>query len=433
MLTLATVASSSVHETERVLFFVLLQLTIIIAFARVAGQAARWLGQPRVVGEIIGGVLLGPSLFGRLSPDCFNLLFRSVPSEPMTILSQIGLVLLMFQIGIEFDFSHLREKQNRNAVLLVAAAGIVLPLLMGFFLGRWSAPYLAPDVNLLGYELFMATALSITAIPILGRIMIEFDLTRTRLGAIAITAAAINDVIGWILLAVISALAVAQFSPGQFTIKIVWLLVYFGVCWWVVRPLLKRLIDRFKVTEDRIPQNLLAIILSMIFISGLATYKLGIFAIFGGFMMGLLLYDKTEFVAAWKAKIADFVAVFFLPIFFTYTGLRTNVNGLDTIPLWGWCLAVIGTATIGKFVGCYFAARWAGLKHAEAGCLGIMMNTRALMELIIINVGYDLEVIPANVFTMLVLMAIFSTIITAPVLRHWLPSMGRVIPAHRDA
>jgi len=152
-----------------------------------------------------------------------------------------------------------------------------------------------------------------------------------------------------------------------------------------------------------------------------------------GCCWGLLLFDKVEFVAAWKSKIADFVTVFFLPVFFTYTGLRTDVNGLDSIPLWGWCLAVIGTATVGKFVGCYFAARGTGLTHAEAGCLGIMMNTRALMELIVINIGYDLGVIPQNVFTMLVLMAIFSTAITAPVLRHWLPAMGHVIPKHRDA
>jgi Kef-type K+ transport system membrane component KefB len=162
----------------------------------------------------------------------------------------------------------------------------------------------------------------------------------------------------------------------------------------------------------------------LVFIYGLITYSLGVFVIFGGFVLGMMLHDHPEFVAAWKKTVSHFVSVFFLPIFFTFTGLRTNVNGLDSLVLWGWCLVVIAAATLGKFLGCSLAGRVCGLSWPDAGCLGIMMNTRALMELVVINVGFDLGVIPPNVFTMLVLMAIFSTVITAPFLRIYFGKIG---------
>jgi Kef-type K+ transport system membrane component KefB len=424
-----SVNSSSVHQNEQSLYFLLLQLIVIIGFARLAANAARMLGQPRVVGEIIGGLLLGPSLFGRFAPHLFNYVFNFAPTiPPRNMLSQLGLIMLMFQIGLDFDFSHLRDKHNRRAVLLVSAASILLPFATGFILARVSAPYLAPQVNVLAYELFVATAFSITAIPILGRIMMEFGLTKTRLGAVTITAAAINDVIGWILLAIISAMAVSQFSRRAVAVQLGLLAIYALVCWFLLKPVLLRLLRHFKVTENHLPGTFMAIILGVMFSSAIATYQLGIFAIFGGFMAGVLLYHEYAFVAVWKKKVADFVTIFFLPIFFTATGLKTNVNGLNSMGLWGWCALLIAGATFGKYAGGYFAARWAGLSHAEAKCAGIMMNTRALMELIILNVGYDLGVIPPDVFTMLVLMAIFSTIITAPFLRRWLPQMGHEIP-----
>jgi Kef-type K+ transport system membrane component KefB len=433
MLFLASASTSSVHAAEQLLYYVLLQLVVIIAFARIAANVAKWLGQPQVVGEIIGGLLLGPSLFGRLAPELFGYVFQFEPSAaPMNILSQIGLILLMFQIGLDFDFSHLREKQNRQAVILVSAASILLPFSIGIGLGKLSAPYLAPNVNVLGYVLFMATAFSITAIPILGRIMMEFGLTKTRLGAVTITSAAINDVIGWILLAVISAMAVSQFSTNAVLWQLGSLAIYAAISWFVLKPLLIHLLRRFKVTSEHLPGNFLATILVVIFLSAIATYKLGIFAIFGGFMAGVLLYREHAFVEVWKKRVAQFVTIFFLPIFFTYTGLRTNVNGLNSLSLWGWCLLLIAGATVGKYAAGYFAARWSGMSRDESKCAGIMMNTRALMELIILNVGYDLGVIPPNVFTMLVLMAIFSTVITAPFLRRWLPKMGHAIPARGE-
>lgn len=424
--------TSSVHETERLVSFTLIELLAILIAARVSGKIANWLGQPRVVGEIVGGLLLGPSLFGRLFPNQFEFVFHSISPVSLIILSQIGLCLLMFQIGLEFDFSHLKEKQNRTAVIAVSVAGIALPFALGWLVGAWSHATLAPNVNRLGYCLFLAVALSITAIPILGRIMMELGITRTRLGAIAITAAALNDVTGWILLAIVSAMTVSQFSGGKFAIQVALLAVYLIAFQWLVRPALKYVIVKFRPVNGRLPHELIAIMIMMIFISGLVTFSLGVFVIFGGFIAGMMLHDQEEFVAGWKQTISHFVTVFFLPIFFCFTGLRTNVNGLDSMALWGWCALIIGAATVGKFVGCGAAARFCGMSWADAGCLGIMMNTRALMELVVINIGFDLGVIPPTVFTMLVLMAILSTVVTAPVLRLAFGRLGYKYQLHSD-
>jgi Kef-type K+ transport system membrane component KefB len=229
MMMLAAAENISVHETERLVSFTFVELVAILVAARVAGKIAHWLGQPRVVGEIVAGLLLGPSLFGQLFPAQFDVVFHSISPVPLIILSQIGLTLLMFQIGLEFDFSHLKEKQNRAAVLSVSVGGIALPFALGWLIGIWSHGALAASVNPFAYQLFLAVALSITAIPILGRIMMELGITRTRLGAIAITAAAINDVIGWILLAIITALATAQFSPRAVATQIALLSIFLAV------------------------------------------------------------------------------------------------------------------------------------------------------------------------------------------------------------
>jgi Kef-type K+ transport system membrane component KefB len=420
---------SAVHQTEALLFFTLLQLAVIVVMARLAGDIAVRLSQSSAVGEIIAGLLLGPSLFGVLFPDVFHYVFRSASPEPMTILSQVGLILLMFQIGLEFDFSHLTEQRNRSAVLRIATAGLLLPFALGAAFGRFSAPFLAPGINVLGYSLFVGTAFSITALPILGRILMELGLTRTRLGVLAISAAAAIDVAGWLMLAVVTALTVAAFSAAAFAIELVLIGVYVAVCWWGVRPLLLWLLARSDVTAGKLSPNLVGILLAMIFLSGMATYKLGIFAIFGGFMLGVLLHDRPAFVRAWRDNVGSFVLVFFLPIFFTYTGLRTDVNALDSFQLWGWCALLVVLATVGKFGACYWAARRSGLDAQKAKAIGIMMNTRGLMELVVLNIGLDLGVIPPGVFTMLVIMAIVSTIVTTPALRYWL-QLGRLDSAH---
>ena len=427
----------AVHQTEAMLFFTLLQLTVIVLVARLGGVLAQRVGQSPAVGEIIVGILLGPSLFGLLAPDLFQYVFHSTPPAPMQMLSQIGLILLMFQIGLEFDFAHLTARHNRRAVAYVATASMIAPFALGFGFGWLSAPLLSPGVDRLASALFIATAFSITALPILGRIMMEFKITRLPIGVIAISAAAINDVIGWLLLALITALALAEFSAAAFALKVALVGVFFLAWWFIVRPLMKRVIHASqagpaplgeKAGHGKLSHSLLGILLAAIFISAMTTYQLGIFAIFGGFMMGVILHDEHALIDAWKERIGHFVMVFFLPIFFTYTGLRTHVGGLDSVAAWGWCLLLIALATLGKFGASYVAARWAGMSHVEGKVIGIMMNTRALMELIVINIGYDLGVISQQVFTMLVLMAIFSTVITTPGLRRWLPKMGVAIP-----
>jgi Kef-type K+ transport system membrane component KefB len=412
---------SGVHATESLLFLVLLQLTVIVLAGRAGSALARRFGQSAAVGEIIVGILLGPSLFGLLAPDVFAYIFRSAAPEPMTMFAQVGLLLLMFQIGLEFDFSHLANARNQRTVFVVGAATLTVPFLLGLAFGYTSAPILSPGVNPTVSALFVATAFSITALPILGRIMIELDIQRTPLGVIAISAAAMNDVIGWLMLAVVSTLAVSGFAPLAFALKVGLILALLVLAWYVVRPLVKRLLARLQPEDGSLGNNQLGILLALVFLGGMATYQIGIFAIFGGFLAGVLLHDDRKLAAAWNARVGHFVVVFFLPIFFTYTGLRTEIGSLHDAAAWGWCLLLIFLATLGKYGAAYVAARWVGLSHHQANVLGVMMNTRALMELVVINVGYDLGVISRQVFTMLVLMAVFSTVITTPLLRRWLP------------
>ena len=423
------VSAISTHKNELLLFFTLLQLSLIVLAGRIGGALALRVGQAPAVGEIIIGILLGPSLFGLMAPSTFNFVFHSSPPEPLYVLSQLGLVLLMFQIGLEFDFAHLTARTNRAAVARVSIACLALPFACGFGLGYYLAAASAPAARL-NTALFVATALSITALPILGRIMIDFNLTRTRLGVVAISSAAVNDVVGWLLLAFITTLAASNFLASAFALRIALVAIFALLSATVVRSLLKRAVRRSKPTGGVLSGNLLGGLIVVMFTAAMITYKIGIFAIFGGFMMGVILFDEHELVAAWRARVGGFVTVFFLPIFFTYTGLRTSIGGLDSASDWVWCLAIVAAASLSKLLGAYWAARRSGFKHDEAAMMGFMMNTRALMELIVINVGLDLGVISQKLFTMLVIMAILSTVVTTPALRHYLSRSGlKAVPA----
>ncbi|PXW96641.1 transporter (CPA2 family) [Sphaerotilus hippei] len=424
---------AGVHASEHLLFATLVQLVIIVLGGRLGGVLARRLGQSAAVGEIVMGLLLGPSLFGLLAPELFAAVFRSTPPQTLTMLSQIGLLLLMFQIGLEFDFAHLGERRNRHVVWWVAAAGLVAPFGLGLLFAWWLPPAYLTEAPRLAFALFVATAFSITALPILGRILMEFRLSRTPLGVITISAAAINDVVGWLLLAMVTALSTAAFSLRDFAVEVALVLAFGALSWWVIRPPLERFVawrlGRGEAAAGggagpaTLDPTLMGVIIAVIFLMGMATFQLGIFAIFGGFMAGVLLHRQRDFALAWQERVGSFVQVFFLPIFFTYTGLRTDVGSLGSASAWGWCALLITLATLGKFGACWLAARVAGLSGPAARLVGILMNTRALMELIIINVGYDLGVIGREVFTMLVLMAVFSTLVTTPLLRRWLPGL----------
>jgi Kef-type K+ transport system membrane component KefB len=410
-------ALTGAHKNELLLLLTLLQLTVIVFAGRVGGAIARRCGQSAAVGEILIGIALGPSLFGWLAPRAFDFIFHSAPPEALQILSGLGLVLLMFQIGMEFDFTHLADATSRAAVLRVSTACLALPFAGGFALAYVTAPAEAPPAARLDSALFVATAFSITALPTLGRILLELNLARSKLGVIVIAAAAVNDVVGWLLLALITALTASHFILGRFAFKLLLVALFALVSIKVARPILKNAVRRSNPRDGRMSANLLGGLLLVVFAAAIATSQIGIFAIFGGFMMGVILFDEKELVAAWRVHVGDFVTVFFLPIFFTYTGLRTSIGSLDTWADWALCLAVVTTATLTKLGGGYWAARRSRFSHGESAMIGFMMNTRGLMELIVINVGFDLGVITAKMFTMLVIMAIVSTVITTPALR----------------
>ncbi|MBN9590022.1 MAG: potassium transporter Kef [Alphaproteobacteria bacterium 64-11] len=419
---------SSVHATENLLFITLLQLIAMILAARLGNQLMRRLGQPGVVGEILAGLLLGPSLFGHFFPDASVFLFGDKPSAPIVVISQIGLVLLMFQIGMDFEFGHMARRRNRNATIGVAAASISIPFALGFIVGRITAPVLAPGMNALIYSLFLGVGLAITAVPILGRILREFDLTRTEMGVVAISAAAINDVVGWVLLAAISAYAAAQFSPAHLVWQVGGIAALGLGAWFVARPLVARLLKAFPAHDGEVPANLMMAVICVTFVAGICTYLLGIFTIFGGFLAGLLFHQDKGFVEAWRRQVGRFVLVFFLPVFFTFTGLRTNVLGLTHAADWGWLALVLAAAIGGKVLPVYLAGRSTGFDHQQSLILGSLMNTRALMELIVLNIGYDMGFIPQKVFTILVIMAVMTTVMTGPLLRVLLPRVGHAIP-----
>jgi Kef-type K+ transport system membrane component KefB len=425
--------SASVHATEHLLFSILLQVIVMIGAARIGNTLLRRLGQPGVVGEIMAGLVLGPSLFGHFFPQASLALFGTQASAPIIIISQIGLILLMFQIGMDFEFGHLRTVRNRRAVGAITLASISVPFALGLWIGRASAPTLAPGIDPLVYGLFCGVGLAITAVPILGRILREYGLTRTEVGVVAISAAAVNDVIGWVLLAGVSAYATARFSSARLGLQLLGLLLFVAVLWWLLRPLVARLIRAWPMREGALQPNMMATVICLMFATGICTYRLGIFAIFGGFAAGLLFHRYDAFVAAWRRQVGQFVLVFFLPVFFTFTGLRTNVLGISSGADFTWLALFLAAAILGKVIPVYLAARVCGFGASQSWVLGTLMNTRALMELIVLNIGLDLGFIPSQVFTMLVIMAVVTTVMTGPLLKVLLPRAGHVVPVGTEA
>lgn len=424
--------TSGVQASEDLLFSVLVQLIIMFGTARTLNIVARRLGQPGAVGEIIAGLMLGPSLLGALAPALSISLFGGTPASAITIISQIGLTLLMFQVGMEFEFGHLQTPQHRKGALMIAAASVLVPLASGMALGWISAPILAPGIDPLLYALFCRNALAITALPILDRILAQFGLTDKPMGVVAIAAAAVNDVAGWVLLASISALAAARFSGGALALQLAGIATLLIIARVVLAPLASRLVAAYPSSSGRLDPTLMAAMLAMTFGLAICTYKLGIFAIFSAFLGGVIIHRHAAFVNAWKGQVGGFVLLFFLPVFFTYTGLHTNLLGLGLADL-GWLAAVLAVAILAKVIPVYGAALPSGSTPAESVVLGSLMNTRALMELIVLNIGRDLGVIPPNVFTILVVMAVVTTILTGPLLKCLLPRTGHIIPKGVEA
>ena len=421
----------TVH-VEELLLPILIQLVAIIAAARIFGALARKAGQTSAVGEIIAGLLLGPSCFKLLAPQWFEMIFApTMPSvaDPLlarvafdkifVVLAQIGLIFLLFLIGLEFDFVHL--KVEGRATLLISLAGIAIP----FAIGAGIAPILytatvtpnGAPVPYLGFLLFLGVAMSITAIPMLGRIMLELGIQRTRLGAVVIAAAALEDAIGWILLATIA--AIVNLGTDQFrwqdTAIMLGSTVGFGLAMiFAVRPLLIRYFRwSLRANGGQLSLNALAVLMVALLLCSIATNLIGIFAIFGAFLLGACLSDQAELREAATAKLRDLITAFFLPIFFTITGLRTDIGSLSG--LWWVACVVLLAAVVGKLGGCMLVAKLGGFGWKESWMIGAMMNTRGLMELIVINLGRDLGVVPPGLYSALVLMAIVTTMMTSPI------------------
>lgn len=429
----------SIHS-EELLLPLLVQLVLIIAAARLFGCLARRVGQPAVVGEILAGLLLGPSVLGRISPQLFRLVFRpdvaDLPPDAsdlmlhtvLTSLSQVGLILMLFLVGLEFDFGHL--KYHGKATLAISLVGLVLPFGLGLLLGAGTHAAVAPGLPYGGFVLFMGTAMSITAMPVLGRMMVEWGITRTRLATMTIAAAAAEDACGWVLLAAVAAAARAAFRPGDALFMVAATVVFAAVLLLMGRPLLSRFARSAMRPDGELSVNGLTGLLVLIFVCAAVTNVIGIFAVFGAFLLGAALSSEEAFSEAVQRRLRDFVNGFFLPIFFAYTGLRTDLGTLESWPLWGLAAAVTLVATAGKFGGCALAGWMSGLRPREAACVGVMMNTRGLMELVVVNVGKDLGVIPDSVFCMLVLMALVTTFLTTPQLL-WLMRGTELEPSLR--
>jgi Kef-type K+ transport system membrane component KefB len=365
--------------------------------------------------------LLGPSALGLIWPADWPALFPKETQQSLQLLGKLGLILLLFQVGMEFDYGHLRSRSK--TVTAVSLAGIIAPFLCGLAIGPWLHREFAPETPRFGFQLFLCIALSISALPIMGRILLEMKLERTVIGAMGISAAAIDDVIGWILLAVASALVTSAFSGMQLLIQVTGVLGFFLLLQYVVGPWLRRAWRRStqKNPDAGMSRSYLALLLIVLFACCLATNKLGVFAIFGAFLLGVALHAERELVKAWRDRFSDFVIVAMVPIFFTNTGLNTNVGALHSPLAWFGCALVLLAAVAGKLGGCYFGAKITGQSTRDAACVAALMNTRALMGLVAINIGLDLKLLNQSLFTMLVLMALLTTAMTEPLLRWWLP------------
>ncbi len=415
-------------HAEEIVLRLLYQLLLVFIVTRIVVLfAKRVLKQTDVAGEILAGLLLGPSLLGAFAPELLHNIFHPSTAVVFVGVAQVGLIFLMFQIGLEFEFST-NIPSSRRAIVVISLCGILLPFVLGYFTAPWFYMHMAePRPSELGFRLFFAIAMSITAIPVLGRIFMELHLTHTRTAVITIAAAAIEDVLGWLLLGAIAAIITAQFDLSQFALRIAGLFVYIAVLFMVARPLIQKLINRHLAKHEGELQNTgIAWLIILLLASAIITSNLGVFAIIGGFAVGIALHENRQFVEEWKKRVAPLITTFFLPIFFVYTGLRTDIGTLNSSSTIVQCILVCAIAFLGKLGGTYFASRFVGEDHRTSLTIGVSMNTRGLMELITLNIGRDLGVLPAQMFTMLVVMALVSTYMATPLIRYLMASEKKI-------
>jgi Kef-type K+ transport system membrane component KefB len=393
------------------LMHVLLALVAIILTGRWLGKLFGYFHQPRVIGEMVAGILLGPSFLGPISPAAMNFILPPEIAPSLGLVAQLGVILYMFLIGLELNASILRSQAH--ATVAISHASIVAPFLLGTTLALWLFPVLAPgDVPFTSFALFMGVAMSITAFPVLARILTDRKIDKTELGVVAISCAATDDVTAWCLLAFV--VGVAQAKVGGAVQTIVLAAVYIAIMLAAVRPLAVRY---FGGEARPRPASRMAVwVLVALLISATAAEWIGIHAIFGAFLLGAVIPHDSAVARDFRHKLEDIVKILLLPAFFAYTGMRTQIGLVSGAQAWAICAVIILVATLGKFGGTLVAARCTGLNWRMSSALGILMNTRGLMELVVLNIGLELGVISPTLFAMMVIMALVTTLATTPVL-----------------
>jgi Kef-type K+ transport system membrane component KefB len=399
---------------QQPLSILLLQVIVIIVAARLLGTLFFKMGQPAVIGEIVAGIILGPSLLGMLFPTAQGFLFPASSMSFLKMLSQFGVILFMFVVGLDLNVKYIRVKAH--AAVLVSHASIMVPFLLGISLSLIIYPSIAsPQVSFTPFALFIGVAMSITAFPVLARIIEERGLSKTYFGNTAIACAAIDDVTAWCILAIVVAIAKAGgLSNSLMTIFLT--LLFIGIMLFLLKPLLDSPWLGEKIRSGTASKAVFALVLVSIFASALFTEVIGIHALFGAFLAGVVMPSHDGLRSFLRERFETFSSGFLLPLFFAFTGLRTHIGLLNDWPSWLMCLGIIGVAIVGKLGGSMVAARWTGMNWQESFSLGALMNTRGLIELIVLNLGYDLGIISPKIFGMMVLMALTTTFMTGPLL-----------------
>jgi K+:H+ antiporter len=399
------------HGTD-MLAPVLLALVVVILAARTVGAVFGWLRQPPVIGEVIAGILLGPSVLGRLAPDVSAYVFPAPVLPFLGVLAQIGVILFMFLVGLELDTNLLRQRSRAAATISVAS--MTTAFAMGVVLALWLYPRLATaDVPFARFALFLGVAMSVTAFPVLVRILTDRGLERTEVGTLAISCAGVDDVAAWCLLAFVSGLGGGRSAGVWSTVALA--VGYVAVVLAVVRPAVRGLIRRHERPGASAQTSLGVLVLAML-ASALTTEWIGIHALFGAFLLGAVVPHDSKLVRELGKRLQDLVVVLFLPAFFAFSGLRTQLQLLEGAEQWALCLAITLVACLGKFGGTLAAARLCGLGWRQSAALGALMNTRGLMELIVLSVGLDQGVISPQLFSMMVVMAVVTTLAGGPLL-----------------
>jgi K+:H+ antiporter len=402
-----------VAHTSNTVFELLVSLTAIILTARVMGAIFHYLHQPAVIGEVLGGIMLGPSLLGRFAPNLYALVLPPGIAPFLSVHAQVGVILYMFIVGLELDTRVVRT--SGHATLAISHASIIVPFVLGTALALLLYPALSSNaVPFTVFALFIGVAMSITAFPVLARILTDRRMHRTRMGAVALTCAAIDDVTAWCLLALV--VGIAQSRASDAVRPILLTVAFIAVVVTVIGPLVRRMLPRIERSAV-LSRSTLALIVVGVLIAAMATEAIGIHGIFGAFLFGAIIPSTSPIVGQIRQKLEDLVAVLFLPVFFAFTGMRTEVGLIAGFGNWLLCGTIVLVACAGKFGGTVVASRLTGLGWRDASALGVLMNTRGLVELIVLNIGLDLQLISPRLFTMLVIMAIVTTVMTTPILQ----------------